>query len=147
MNAADLDGPFFLDTNVLVYSFDHDAPARRLASVQLLHLGLSTGFGTVSTQVAQEFLHLALTRFKRPFTVPEAKAYFSLTIAPMCRVQTTPELLESALSIRAETGYAFYDSLIVAAAVQAQCPWLLTEYLQAGREVRGVTIVNPYVKS
>jgi predicted nucleic acid-binding protein len=44
-----------------------------------------------------------------------------------------------------ETGWAFYDSLIVSAAVAARCPVLFREDLQAGRVVRVVEIRNPFV--
>jgi len=47
-------------------------------------------------------------------------------------------------SIREETGWTFYDSLIVSAAAAARCQVLFTEGLQAGRVVRGVEIRNPF---
>jgi len=49
-----------------------------------------------------------------------------------------------AVSIMEETGWTFYDSLIVSAAA-ARCPVLFTEDLQTGRVVRGVEIRNPFV--
>lgn len=42
-------------------------------------------------------------------------------------------------------GFAFYDALIVASALEAGCDSLLTEDLQSGRRVAGLTIVNPFV--
>ena len=53
-------------------------------------------------------------------------------------------LLSTALSIGSESGFSFYDSLIVAAAVEAECNVLLTEDLQHGRKIRGVEIRNPF---
>jgi predicted nucleic acid-binding protein len=50
-----------------------------------------------------------------------------------------------AVSIMEETGWTFYDSLIVSAAAAARCPVLFTEDLQAGRVVRGVEIRDPFV--
>lgn len=45
-----------------------------------------------------------------------------------------------ALEVRRTSGFSFYDSLIVAAAVRGQCSSLLTEDLQEGREIQGVRI-------
>ncbi|MCY4584238.1 MAG: hypothetical protein OXE50_15805 [Chloroflexi bacterium] len=36
------------------------------------------------------------------------------------------------------------DSLIVASALQARCGTLLTEDLQAGQQIGGLVIVNPF---
>jgi len=39
---------------------------------------------------------------------------------------------------------SFWDALIVAAARQALCGYLLTEDLQAGQDLDGVVVVNPF---
>ena len=49
------------------------------------------------------------------------------------------------LAIRARYQFSFYDSLIVAAARSAGCSRLLTEDLQHGQSVEGLTIENPFV--
>ena len=41
-------------------------------------------------------------------------------------------------------GFGFYDSLIVAAALDAGCKTLYSEDLQHGQRVEGVTIINPF---
>ena len=40
--------------------------------------------------------------------------------------------------------FSFHDALIVASAHAAGCDTLLTEDLQAGRRIAGLTIVNPF---
>ncbi len=49
-----------------------------------------------------------------------------------------------ALDLQARFRFSFYDSLIVAAALQAGCSRLLTEDLQHGQQVDGVTIEKPF---
>ena len=39
---------------------------------------------------------------------------------------------------------SFWDSLIVAAAEQANCSVLFTEDLNDGQSIRGVRVVNPF---
>jgi len=53
-------------------------------------------------------------------------------------------LYAEALTIVEETGWGFYDSLIVASAAAAGCAAVWTEDLQDGRVVRGVAIRNPF---
>jgi len=43
--------------------------------------------------------------------------------------------------------YSFYDSLIIAAALQSECTLLYTEDFQHGQDVEGVTLTNPFLKS
>ena len=54
------------------------------------------------------------------------------------------ETHEAAVALAEAHGFSFYDSLIVASALQAGCETLLTEDLQDGRRIDGITIVNPF---
>jgi predicted nucleic acid-binding protein len=62
----------------------------------------------------------------------------------MCDVYPDGRLYLDALGVAEETGWAFYDCLIVASAAAGGCAALLTEDLQDGRVVRGVSIRNPF---
>ena len=135
---------FFLDTNVLVYTFDSSAPAKRARARDLVRRALEDGSGVISWQVVQEFLNVALHRFERPLSGRDAADYHAEVLTPLCQVFPTPELCRNALAIHAETGFRYYDSLILAGAVASGARTLLTEDLQAGREVRGVRITNPF---
>ncbi len=135
---------FFLDTNVFVYTFDASAPAKRSRARELVRDALETGDGVISWQVAQEFLNLALHRFERPLTPREAAEYLDEVLAPLCHVFPSQELLRDALAIHTESGFRFYDSLIVAGASASGARTLYTEDLQSGRELRGLRITNPF---
>ena len=52
---------YFLDTNVIVYSFDPNIPDKQHAARSLIRNAL-TGQGCISYQVAQEFFNLCPTR-------------------------------------------------------------------------------------
>lgn len=51
--------------------------------------------------------------------------------------------LESALTFASEHRLQFWDSLIIAASLEAGCRLLLSEDMQDGFTVRGLTVVNP----
>ncbi|MFO7729999.1 MAG: hypothetical protein R6V86_04450 [Spirochaetia bacterium] len=56
---------FFLDTNLLVYSFDSKAHEKQERAQQLIRLALE-GQGAISRQVIQEFSNVALHKFEKP---------------------------------------------------------------------------------
>jgi predicted nucleic acid-binding protein len=144
MSAAEGLEPYFLDTNILVYAFDHTAPAKRETANTLIRDALSTRQGMISSQVVQEFLSAALRRFVTPMTVDACREHLAAVLLPLCDHYPSPATYEHAIEIVAETGYNLYDALILAAAVESGCRTLLTEDLQHGRVVQGVMIVNPF---
>ena len=62
-----------------------------------------------------------------------------------CPRVTLSTATKPTLDERRSHGFNFYDALIVASALVARCDTLLTEDLQNGRRVNGLTIVNPFV--
>jgi predicted nucleic acid-binding protein len=134
----------FLDTNVLVYSFDPSEAGRQEQANRLVGQALDEGSGVISTQVVQEFLNLATRKFAAAFTAGDLLAYLDTVLMPLCGVFPDASLYRSALEVREETGFSFYDCLIVAGAVQAGCSRLLSEDMQDGRMIRGVRIENPF---
>ena len=79
--------------------------------------------------------------------IGHSRVYLRQVMNPLCQVYPNLALYESCLEIQNETRYSFYDSLILAAALQGGCDILYSEDLQDGQEVRGVKIVNPYTST
>jgi predicted nucleic acid-binding protein len=126
--------PFF-DTNVLLYLITVDARAEKAET--LLKAG-----GVVSVQVLNEFASVASRKYK--LTWPEVREALA-TIRAGCEViPLTVEVHESGLAITEKYGFSFYDSLILAAAVQAKCRTVYSEDMQNSQVVQGVTIRNPF---
>lgn len=135
---------YFIDTNVFVYSFAPQQSAKYKKAIQLIGEALEDGVGLISSQVVQEFLNVALHKFKKPLTWDEAHLYFEEVLAPMCGIYPDPGMYRKALQIRHETGYHFYDALIVASAIEGGCKILYSEDLQNGRNISGLQIKNPF---
>jgi predicted nucleic acid-binding protein len=126
----------FLDTNVLVYALSAD-PKRHRAQ-ELLAAG-----GTVSVQVLNELVNVLLRKLRR--TWPEIEAALEELDAVLgAPIPLTFTVHRSARWLARDHGFAFYDALIVAAALDAGCDTLLTEDMQDGRQVAGLTIANPF---
>ena len=135
---------YFLDTNIFVYTFDSSAPDKQRKARALVHAALQEGRGVVSTQVMQEFLNVATRKFQHPLSPADGKLYLHTVLAPLCEVIVDADLLGQALDLQASERFSFYDSLIVAAAIQAHCRILYTEDMQAGRKIGTLAIRNPF---
>src|SRR5689334_18989465 len=137
-------GRSLLDTNVLVYCFIDGEKDKRSKARSLVRSALETRNAVISYQVVQEFLNVATRKPRRAMDQAEAQVYLTQVLMPLCDVSPSERLYADALSIADETGWSFYDSLVVSAAIVAGCQSVLTEDLQDGRSIRGVTIRNPF---
>jgi predicted nucleic acid-binding protein len=136
---------FFLDTNILVYSFDASSPAKQKKARDLIDRALSTRGGLISYQVVQEFLNVALRKFETPLTPHEGRSYLEQVLAPLCEVFPTMRLYQRALDLKNEMNIHFYDALVIASASEAGCKILYTEDLQHDQRVVGLVIQNPFL--
>src|SRR5580704_3943410 len=137
-----MSGRFFLDTNIFAYTFDVKAPARARAA-QLIRRAVDTGEGIASYQVVQEFFNVALRRFSQPMSVAEAEQYLITVFRPLLAVHSSAAIYVEALRLAGKYRFAWYDSLILAAALESQCKTLYSEDFQHGREIESVRIENP----
>ncbi len=136
---------FFLDTNIFVYTFDAQAPVKAKKSAHLIRRAADTGEGIISYQVVQEFFNVALRRFAQPMIAAEAEQYLITILRPLLAVHSSPAIYFAALRIAEKHRTSWYDSLIVAAALEGQCGKLYSEDLQHGRKIEGMRIENPFV--
>jgi predicted nucleic acid-binding protein len=136
---------FFLDTNILVYSFDSTQPTKSLRAKELIRDALGSGKGVLSYQVVAEFLNVALRRFSQPMTPIEAEQYLSITLVPLLAVQSSRALFVQALRLSRDHSVSWYDSLILAAALEARCSVLYSEDFQHGQRFSGLRVVNPFL--
>jgi predicted nucleic acid-binding protein len=139
-----MSGRFFLDTNFFVYTFDAKAPAKAKKSAELIRGAADTGEGIISYQVVQEFFSVALRRFAQPMSVAEAEQYLITVLRPLLAVHSSPAIYFEALRIAEKHRLSWYDSLIVAAALEGQCDRLYSEDFQHGRKIEGLRIENPF---
>jgi predicted nucleic acid-binding protein len=139
-----MSGRFFLDTNIFVYSFDASSPKKAAQAQKLIRNALATGGGIVSYQVVQEFFNVALRRFSKPMSSLDAEQYLSTTFRPLLAVHSSPALYGEALRIGARFKLPWYDSLIVASAIEGECGVLYSEDFQDGQQIGSLTLSNPF---
>jgi len=135
---------YFLDTNIFVYCFDRDDKRKQARAEEMVGKATADHLGIISSQVLQEFLNVATRKFAAPMTGRQARVYLETVLAPLCEVFSSVALYQQALSIQEEARYSFYDSLILAAAIEAKCKIVYSEDLHSGQVLRGLAIINPF---
>jgi predicted nucleic acid-binding protein len=132
----------FIDTNVLLYSISRDPQeqAKRDRAVALL----DRDDGALSVQVLQEF-YVQATRPTRPDPLPHDIAVGLIATWTRFAVQDiTLPILMGALEIKATRGLSYWDSAIVASARALGCRELYSGDMSHGRQIDGVTIIDPF---
>lgn len=134
-------GRVFFDTNILVYADDADAGAKRERAQQVIEAALNNGNGVLSTQVLQEYFVVATRKLGLPAEIAQKKVEI---LATMTVIAIDVEHVVEAIKLHRLYGFSFWDCLVLHCAKVAGCPRLLTEDLQPGRSIEGVTIENPF---
>ena len=132
----------FLDTNVIVYLFDETNDHKREQAVRLVQESLENETGCISYQVVQETINVITKKLNA--TPEKARKILDDTLMPLWRVNPTRTLYQRSLNLQTRYHFSFYDSLIVAAALEAGCKNLFSEDLQDGQQIEGLTITNPF---
>lgn len=134
-----MSGRVFLDTNVLVYAYSNDDPVKRVKALEVCLLDDAW----ISTQVLIEFINTFRRKFGSAWTDLEASLE-ELTQNYPLHVNTATTVSE-ALRLANRYQLSWFDSLIVAAALECGCETLFSEDLNEGLVVDGkLTVVNPF---
>ena len=128
----------FFDTNIIIYAFA-DEPKAAIAGSLLLD------GGDISVQVLNEFTRVARRKLGYEWTrIDGAIANLLLLVRAVHPVDVDTH--NRARSIAERYKMAFYDSVIVASALQARCDILYSEDMQDGMEIDGkIVIRNPFL--
>jgi predicted nucleic acid-binding protein len=139
-----MSGRTFVDTNILIYAHDADAGRKRDIARELLQSLWRERTGVLSTQVLQEFYVNATRKISTPLPKPAARSVVN-TYASWSGGGITAEDVTAAFAIEDSAGIGFWDALIVASAVRSGADRILSEDLNPGQTIEGVTVVNPFI--
>ncbi len=132
----------FVDSNVLIYAHDVDAGHKYEVAKALLRDLWLTRTGILSTQVLHEFYVNVTRKIKRPLSKADARRVVE-TYTPWCLAPETADV-NDAFRIEDEARIGFWDALILAAAARGGAQRVLSEDLNPGQIISGVTVVNPF---
>ena len=140
-----MSGRAFIDTNIIVYAFDRSAPQKAQTAKRIITNGVATSQTIISYQVVQEFTNVALKGFRIALDSSDLESFLITALFPMAAVPTSPSLIISALRLQRGHQLSWFDSMIVAAALQGECRVLYTEDLQHGQKFGNLVVENPFL--
>lgn len=127
----------FLDSNVLVYAFTDDP--RAAAAQALLDRGCS-----ISVQGLNEFANVARRKLGKSWREIRDDLVAIRTVCPTI-VPIELNMHEAALRLAERYGFAMFDALMIAAALQTGSTTLWSEDMQDGMLIDGtLRIANPF---
>jgi len=138
------DGKVFVDTNIIVYAYDVSAGEKHRKAVEIMKDIWSTGYGIISSQVLQEFFVNVTRKIAKPLNVLTAKEIVK-DLLKWKTVSINGEIILEAIDIHNEHKYSFWDSAIIAAAIEGGAGVLLSEDLTNKHQIKGRVIKNPFI--
>lgn len=135
-------GRAFVDTNVWVYAVDASHKPKQTRAIEVIEREARHGL-VVSAQVLGEYFVTVTRKLARPLAHDAALA----DVRDMMRqsvVALDARLAEAAIVGARTWQLSYWDAMLVVAARTAGASRLLSEDLQDGRVIDGVTIANPF---
>ncbi len=130
-----------LDTNILVYAEGVNGADRKQTALEILR-GSASEEVMLPVQALGELFVVLTRKAGRPAADARAAALAWSDSYPL--IGTTPSVMLEAMEIVTTHRLALWDSVMLAAAAQADCRMLLSEDMQDGFTWRSVTVRNPF---
>jgi predicted nucleic acid-binding protein len=135
-----MSGSPFLDTNICFYALNDLEPKTGIAK-RLLEAG-----GVISVQVLNEYTNAARRKLKLSWDEIERDVFIISQFADAI-IPLSPAAHALARRIAKHCNFQFYDALLLASALEAGCTRFISEDMQDGFTLDGLTIENPFRRS
>ncbi len=138
-----MSGRVFVDTNVLIYAHDIQAGRKQEKAAGILGDLWQARTGVLSTQVLQEFYVNVTRKIPSPLKRSTARDIIrQYSVWPV--IGPDADMIVRASELEESHSLSFWDAMIVAAARRMGATKILTEDLNHGETIDGVTIENPF---
>jgi predicted nucleic acid-binding protein len=129
----------FVDTNMVLYALGKDERKKAIARAVLATQPL------LSSQVINESVNVCLRRFK--FTREQAYRFAEVVMQKTSVLPVDESTIRKSAEIALRYQFSNWDSLIIAAALLADCAVLYSEDMQNGQLIENkLLIINPFIK-
>ena len=131
----------FVDTNILIYSYSEDEPLKKSSANKIFDD--YTDNLIISNQVTNELTNILFKKFKLSSEDIENVILEVDTLLPIVSFDITTQI--KAIRIKDKYKLQFYDSLIIATALENGCNILFSEDMQHLQVIDNtLTILNPF---
>jgi predicted nucleic acid-binding protein len=132
----------FIDSNVFLYTRDADSPQKSGTCSGWVKELTARRLGIVNLQVLNEVTNVML-RKRREFSAEKVFSWAD----ELRQFGETPignETTRAARKLHLDSGYSWWDCLLLGSALELGCSHFLSEDLQDGQKIGGLTIINPF---
>jgi predicted nucleic acid-binding protein len=136
-------GPVFVDSNVLVYARDRTDEEKHIRALEWMAALWESESGRLSYQVLHEYYVTVTAKLDPPRATSDARADV-VSLAAWQPLSVDLAVIDEAWDVQDRFGFSWWDALIVAAARLGGCAYLLTEDLQDGQVLDGLTVISPF---
>ena len=134
---------YFFDSNVWLYLFLEKGSKKSIIAKNYIESSVQRNQVVISWQVLNE---VSVNLLKRGFAEQQV---FSTT-KWLCRIAIvqdfTEEILLQTSMLRQRYLFSYWDSLIVASALESNCKFLISEDMQDGQKISNLTIHNIFAE-
>lgn len=132
-----MSGEFFVDSNIWLYAFMDSTSPKHATALQLID---SEGI-VLSTQVLNEVCSNLIRKAR--YTEAEIQQTIDNFQERYPILDVTSSAIRQASILRESYRFSYWDSLIIATALEAGCSTVYSEDMQDGLRVGGLVIKNP----
>ncbi|RKY68377.1 MAG: hypothetical protein DRQ24_11790 [Candidatus Latescibacterota bacterium] len=126
-----------LDSNIILYGFGREKTKKEIVKNLIRERPLLT------TQVINEVLNVLIKKFN--FSIDEVKEVLNFLRTKTEIILVNLYTIDIALTVKERYNFSYWDSLIIASALENGCRILYTEDMQHGQVIeKTLTIKNPF---
>ncbi len=129
----------FFDANILAYIYDSAEPEKCWIAIELL----PKAHAVASTQVVGELSNVLSGKFH--FSWSAIAEVISQVTAKVTIHTVSSSTIFKAIALAERYKYSYYDSLILASAIEPCCSVLYSEDFQHDQLIEGVRITDPFL--
>ena len=136
---------FFVDTNVLLYAHDRSGAEKGRFAAAWVNALVDRQIACINLQVLNELTYVLLRKkwFDSAATVFKVADDFAVLGASAVTLAET----NRARILHQKVQYSWWDCLLLASALELGCKFFLSEDLQDGQAIEGLTIIDPFAHS
>jgi predicted nucleic acid-binding protein len=126
----------FVDTNVFVYLYSEDEQDKRGQAISQI----DKFDRVISTQVLNEFCNVCIR--KMHMELPSIETAIEKICLTNELTAISEKTVKKAISVHGKYGYSYYDSLMIASALESGCEYLLSEDMADGQVIENSLTVR-----
>jgi predicted nucleic acid-binding protein len=133
----------FIDSNIWCYLFVNDEHEKYKIAEEYISSKASDAIFVISYQVLNEVTNILLQKKLQEDTIKENLQY----MYKICTIQNfSKDIIMSAFTLRGKYSLSFWDSIIIASALNSNCNILASEDMQDGLKINNMVLNNIFKK-